>query len=116
MLKRELDSFYYQNNLVYSLTNKYLPGFYYRNRLVQQLSFLRFTKESTIPITLQNYWDDTNDSGYNSILLLTGRTRALLNNFLLQKSNGNTPLFDTYKGFSKTKGEPLLTKGLFCFN
>ena len=102
-----IDSFYYQNNLVYSLTNKYLPVFITETGWSNSSVSYDLQKKYYTD-TLQNYWDDTNIVAITPFVLTAGQ--GPFEQFSFTKSNGNTPLFDTYKGFSKTKGEPLLTK------
>jgi len=102
-----INSFYYQNNLVYSLTDKYLPV------------FIGETGWSTTSVTydqqkayyqdaFKNYWNDSNIVAVTPFVLTAGQ--GSFEQFSFTKNTGNTPLFDMYKGFSKTKGEPLLAK------
>lgn len=102
-----IDSFYYQNNIVNSLSGKNLPVFItetgWSNTSVSYNLQKKYYTDA-----FQNYWDDNNIVAITPFVLTAGP--GPFEQFSFTKSNGNTPLFDTYKSFSKTKGEPLLAK------
>jgi hypothetical protein len=102
-----IDSFYYQNNLVFSLTGKNLPVF------ITETGW----SSDTISYALQanyynqafsNYWDDNNIVAITPFVLNAGEGPFAKLSFL--KNGDHTHLSNAYQAFSKTKGEPLLAK------
>lgn len=102
-----ITSFYYQNSLVYMLTGKYLPIFISETGWSNPSVSYDLQKEYYID-AFKNYWNDSNIVAVTPFVLTAGR--GSFEQFSFTKSDGQTPLFDMYKGFSKIKGEPLLAK------
>jgi hypothetical protein len=102
-----IDSFYYQNNFVYILTGKYLPVFITETGW-SNTSVTYDQQKEYYQDTFKNYWNDSNIVAITPFVLTAGQ--GSFEQFSFTKSGGETPLFDTYKGLSKTKGQPLLAK------
>lgn len=104
-LRMGIDSFFYQNNLVNSLTNKNLPVFITETGWSNTAVTYDLQKQYYTD-AFKNYWNDSNIVAVTPFILSAGQ--GSFEQFSFTKSGGQTPLFDAYKGFSKTKGEPLL--------
>ncbi len=102
-----IDSFYYQNNLIFSLTGKNLPVFitetgWSADTISYDLQANYYSQ------ALSNYWDDTNIVAITPFVLNAGKGLFAKLSFL--KNGERTSLYNAYQAFSKTKGEPLLAK------
>ena len=102
-----IDSFYYQNSLVYSLTGKNLPVFIGETGWSSSTVSYDLQKKY-YSSAFQDYWNDSNIVAVTPFVLTAGQGQ--FEQFSFTKSGGQTPLFDMYKSFSKNKGEPLLAK------
>jgi len=102
-----IDSFYYQNNLIYSLTGKNLPVFITETGW-SNTSVSYNLQKTYYTNAFGNYWDDSNIVAVTPFVFSAGQ--GPFEQFSFTKSGGQTPLFDMYKAFSKMKGEPLLAK------
>jgi len=102
-----IDSFYYQNNLVNSLTGKNLPVFITETGWSNQTVSYDLQKQYYAS-AFQDYWNDSNVVAVTPFVLSAGQ--GVFAQLSFTNSSGETPLFSAYKGFSKIKGEPLLAK------
>ncbi len=102
-----IDSFYYQNNLVYELTGKELPVFitetgWSSDQVPYNLQVSYYNQ------ALNNYWNDANIVAITPFLLNAGT--GSFNNLSFLQNGNQTPLYTGYKNFPKVKGAPLLAK------
>jgi hypothetical protein len=99
-------SFYYQNNYIYSLTGKTLPVFITETGWSSDV--VSYSLQSNYyRQTLDNYWNDINIVAITPFVFNAG---VPFTQFSFLKSDNQTEIYNTYKNFSKTKGEPILAK------
>lgn len=106
-LREGIDSFYYQNNIVYALTGKELPVFITETGWsVDQVPY--DLQVSYYSQALENFWNEPNIVAITPFILNAGA--GSFNNLSFLQNGNHTPLYDGYKNFPKVKGEPLLAK------
>jgi len=100
-------SFYYQNNLIYSLTGKTLPVFItetgWSNTVITSSQQVSYYSDA-----ISNYWNDQNIVAVTPFILDAGSGPFAQFSFL--NSGNQTELYKAYKNFPKIKGQPLLAK------
>jgi hypothetical protein len=105
-LKEGVYSFYYQNQLIYSLTGKTLPVFITETGWsVDSVSY--DTQASYYKQTLSDYWNDDNIVAITPFVFNAGEP---FTQFSFLKNGNQTSVYDAYENFPKVKGQPLLTK------
>jgi hypothetical protein len=99
-------SFYYQNNLVYSLTGKDLPVFItetgWSTDSVSEDTQVNYYKQ-----TINNYWNDNNIVAITPFVFNAG---VPFEQFSFLRSGNQTGIYNAYKNLPKVKGQPLLAK------
>ncbi|MGA2967824.1 MAG: hypothetical protein ABSD69_01445 [Candidatus Levyibacteriota bacterium] len=98
-----IDSFYYQNNLVYGLTGKQLPVFITETGWsADKVSDL--TQADYYSDAFANYWSDPEIVAVTPFILSADQGPFVQFSFL--KNGSTTPVYSAYKELSKIKGEP----------
>lgn len=105
-LREGIDSFYYQNTLVYSLTGKELPVFITETGWSAD-SISYDVQANYYKQTLDNYWNDSNIVAITPFVFDAGDPFA---KFSFLKNGNQTGIYNVYKNFPKIKGQPLLAK------
>jgi hypothetical protein len=100
-------SFYYQSNIVYSYSGKTLPVFITETGWSSD-SVSYDLQANYYGQAFASYWNDTHVVAVTPFVLNAGEGPFAKLSFL--KNGSPTKLYDTYQGFSKIKGEPLLAK------
>lgn len=105
LLRMGIDSFDYQNNLVEALAGKKLPVFITETGWTDSISYSK--QIEYYKTAFNDYWTKGNVVAVTPFILRSEQGPFLQFSFI--KNGEKTDLYKAYKGFSKTKGTPLLT-------
>lgn len=100
-------SFYYQKELADSFAMKNLPVFITETGWSSD-SVSYDTQSEYYKTAFNNYWNNPGIVAVTPFIFLAGE--GPFEQFAFIKNNQKTKIYETYKNFPKTKGEPLFTK------